>query len=109
MKTTFKSGKTHWAIGHEVTCKRCASRFVAEDKYDFRDGYDSEYVYMTCPECEQAQKVYKPRPVEPFRTNILPCTTGTTTVKWEDGLKSRDTKEVDWMGNVESQQEYLGK
>lgn len=100
MKTIFKSEKKHWAVGHEITCKRCSSRFMAEHEYDFQDGYDSDYIYIVCPECVQSQKVYKPRKVvSPFRIETVPCTTTSTT--W--------SSIADQMENAESQQEYFGK
>ena len=100
MKTTFKSEKGHWAVGYEITCRKCTSRFMAENECDFRDGFSSEEITIQCPECQQWQRISKPVARAPYYGpgTILCGTTAT-------GTSAND----DWMGNFESQQEYLGK
>lgn len=110
MKTTYRSERNHWAIGHEFSCVRCDSRFVPEAMDDFTDGYNSEYVIIGCPECNWHDRHYKPRKPQPQFQNPMPCKdTWKKTVDNKTRVEMIPKSEGDWMGNLESQQEYLGK
>jgi len=107
MKIIKDSEKPHWAIDHAITCRRCTTQFAAETRSDFEDGYQSDHIYIRCPKCDEAQKVYKPwlSTKKYDRHGAVLCT-----VKSDPNtVMSNKSDGADWMGNYETQDEYFGK